>query len=99
MRAGHPERSVLVNWRASANSLLPVELTVTSYDRRGLVRDLSEAIAAENISIDAMNTSTDHSAGTAHTVLRFGVQDQTQLARLQRALQRVPNVVNVRRSN
>ncbi len=99
MRIGRPERSVLVNWRGSANSLLPVELTVTSYDRRGLVRDLSEAIAAENISIDAMNTSTEHSAGTAHTVLRFGVQDQMQLARLQRALQRVPNVVNVRRSN
>ena len=99
MRAGHPQRSVLVNWRVSTNSLLPVELTVTSYDRRGLVRDLSEAIAAENISIDAMNTSTDHSAGTAHTALRFGVQDQTQLARLQRALQRVPNVVSVRRSN
>ncbi len=99
MRAVHPERSVLVHWRASANSLLPVELTVTSYDRRGLVRDLSEAIAAENISIDAMNTRTDHSAGTAHTVLRFGVQDQTQLARLQRALQRVPNVLSVRRSN
>ena len=99
MRIGRPERSVLVNWRVSANSLLPVELTVASYDRRGLVRDLSEVIAAENISIDTMNTSTDHSAGMAHTVLRFGVQDQTQLARLQRALQRVPNVVNVRRSN
>ena len=80
-------------------ALWSVELTVASYDRRGLVRDLSEVIAAENISIDTMNTSTDHSAGMAHTVLRFGVQDQTQLARLQRALQRVPNVVNVRRSN
>jgi GTP pyrophosphokinase len=99
MRGAHPERSVLVNWRASANSLLPVEVTVMSRDRRGLVRDLSEVIAAANLSIDAMNTYTDHAAGTAHTVFRFGVRDQAQLANLQRALLRVANVVSVRRSN
>ncbi len=99
MRDSHPQRAIVVHWRATSGSLLTVELTVTSYDRRGLVRDLSEAIAAENLSIDSMNTVTDHARGAAHTVFRLGVQDQTQLARLQRLLQRVPNVVSVRRSN
>jgi GTP pyrophosphokinase len=99
MRASHPERGVPVRWRVNASALLTVELTVNGFDRRGLVRDLSEVIAAENLSIEAMNTSTDRSAGTARTVLRFGVLDQTQLARLQRNLQRVPNVTQVRRSN
>lgn len=99
MKSGHPERSVPVRWRSNDSALLAVELTVLGFDRRGLVRDLSEVVAGENLSLDSMNTTTDRSTGTARTILRFGISNQTQLARLLRLLLRVPNVTQVRRSN
>ncbi|MCS6946889.1 MAG: hypothetical protein NZM12_04670, partial [Steroidobacteraceae bacterium] len=97
MRAAQPQRIVAVHWHAAEDATLPVELAIVSFDRRGLVRDISDAIAADNISIDSLNTVTDHSNGTAHMRVCIGIRDQTQLERLLRALRQVPSVMSVRR--
>jgi GTP pyrophosphokinase len=98
MRATRPERVLDVRWRGDAQALQSIEITVTAWDRRGLVRDLSDVLAAEDISIESLNTTTQRGAGTARSVLRVGIKDLAQLARVLAALARVPNVTAVRRN-
>jgi GTP pyrophosphokinase len=98
MQAARPERVLAARWRDAADASLPVELAVTSYDRRGLVRDLSEAIAEEDLSIESLQTTTDRRDGTARTTIRVAVRDLDQLSRLLRRLARVQNVLTARRT-
>jgi GTP pyrophosphokinase len=97
MREVRPERVLQVDW-SSGNTGLVVEIAVTAYDRRGLVRDLTDVLAVERLSIEAMSTVTDHEAGTAHTRLTVAVGNLEQLARVLHRLGAVPNVIQARRA-
>ncbi|MGO9803901.1 MAG: RelA/SpoT family protein [Steroidobacteraceae bacterium] len=97
MSALKPDRVLKVEWAASDTGTLEVEISVSAYDRRGLLRDLTDVVAAEHLSIDAVSSRTDHDAGTAHFALRIPVSDLEQLARLLRRLAAVPNVIEARR--
>jgi GTP pyrophosphokinase len=70
---------------------------IAAYDRRGLVRDLTDVVALEHLSIEEMTTTTDRKAGTAHVTLKLAVRDLEQLARVLRRLSAVPNVISARR--
>jgi GTP pyrophosphokinase len=97
MRAEKPERILQVDWTDGAGDLLSVELAVSAYDRRGLVRDLTDVITQERLSIEAMSTTTDGDAGTAYVSLRLAVHDLEQVERLIKRFGAVPNVLSVRR--
>jgi GTP pyrophosphokinase len=97
MRDEKPERTLQVEWAVDDTDLLPVEIAVSAYDRRGLVRDLTEIVAQEKISIEGMNTNTDPDTAIARMTLRLSVQNDDQLLRLLQRLSRVPNVFDARR--
>jgi GTP pyrophosphokinase len=97
MRAVKPERALNVEWSSDDPENLDVQIAISAYDRRGFVRDISDVMAAEHLSIDALNTVTDHDTGTAHMTVTLAVRDLEQLARVLRRLAGVPNVINVRR--
>ncbi|MEJ0040199.1 MAG: bifunctional (p)ppGpp synthetase/guanosine-3',5'-bis(diphosphate) 3'-pyrophosphohydrolase [Gammaproteobacteria bacterium] len=97
MRAVKPERALNVEWSSDDPENLDVQIAVTAYDRRGFVRDISDVMAAEHLSIDALNTVTDHDTGTAHMTIKLAVRDLEQLARVLRRLSGVPNVISARR--
>jgi len=96
MREEKPERMLKVEWSSDA-STLDVGILVTAYDRRGLVRDLTDVVAQEHISIEGMNTDTDEDR-IARFDIRLGINDLEQLANLIRKLRAVPNVSDVRRT-
>lgn len=98
MRTQRPERVLNVRWKIDAGQPLPVEISVLAYDRRGLVRDLSDVIAAADIGIDALSTTTDRAKGTARTTMSIAVKDIAQLTRLLRTLAGVANVLSARRT-
>jgi GTP pyrophosphokinase len=97
MRAVKPERALNVEWSSDDPENLDVQIAITAYDRRGFVRDISDVMAAEHLSIDALNTVTDHDTGTAHMTVTLAVKDLEQLAKVLRRLSAVPNVISVRR--
>jgi GTP pyrophosphokinase len=99
MREIRPERVLQVDWSSGDGAELTVEIAVTAYDRRGLVRDLTDVLAVERLSIEAMSTVTDHAAGTAHVRLTFPVSNLEQLARVLHRLGAVPNVIQARRAH
>ncbi len=97
MRAVKPERVLNVEWSTNGEDTLTVQLVISAYDRRGLVRDLTDVMALEHLSIEEMTTTTDRKAGTAHVTVKLAVRDLEQLARVLRRLASVPNVISARR--
>jgi GTP pyrophosphokinase len=97
MRAAKPERVLRVEWTSAATGILSVELSVSAFDRKGLVRDVTDVLAVERLSIEAMTTTTDRAAGTAHVLVTVSVSDLEQLERILQRLTSVPNVIHARR--
>jgi GTP pyrophosphokinase len=99
MREVRPERVLQVEWSSTDAAGLRVQITVTAYDRRGLLRDLTDVLALERLSIEAMSTVTDRDTGTAHVRLTVAVSNLEQLARVLHRLGAVPNVIQARRAH
>jgi GTP pyrophosphokinase len=97
MRALKPERVLQVEWTSDAGAGLVVEISINAIDRRGLVRDVTDVLALERLSIEAMTTTTNRDAGSAHVLVTVSVVDLEQLARVLRRLASVPNVTHARR--
>lgn len=97
MRATKPERVLNVEWSKADGGNPTIELSISAYDRRGLVRDVTDVLAYERLSIEAMTTTTDRSAGTAHLLVTVSVGDLEQLTRVLKRLTAVPNVIHARR--
>jgi GTP pyrophosphokinase len=97
MRTRQPDRVLKVEWAGSDAGAVNIELSVSAYDRRGLLRDLTDVVAAERVSIDAVTSKTDHDSGLAYFALTVAVADLEQLARVLRRLAGVPNVIEARR--
>jgi GTP pyrophosphokinase len=100
MSAGRPERVLHAAWTAAEGDDvgLAIELSILAYDRRGLVRDLSEVISAQDVAIESLHTVTERRDGTARTTTRLRVRDLGQLTRVLRLLGAVAGVISVRRS-
>ena len=71
---------------------------IEAFDRRGLLRDISDLIAEENVSIEGVTSNTDPRDRVARFEVRLTVRDAAELAKLQRRLARIPNVIRVRRA-
>jgi GTP pyrophosphokinase len=94
-----PARVLPVSWGARGASVasFPVDIQVEAFDRRGLVRDVSAALADEKISIRAMTTVTDVRDHLARMQIGIDVADLPQLSRLLAKVSKLPNVVSARR--
>jgi GTP pyrophosphokinase len=97
MRALKPERVLNVEWALDSDSLMPVRIRVEAFDRRGLLRDVSDVMALEKLSIDGVNSDTDPNDRIATIVMRTAVRDHEQLGRVLQRLSAVPNVLRAQR--
>ncbi|HTB28935.1 MAG TPA: bifunctional (p)ppGpp synthetase/guanosine-3',5'-bis(diphosphate) 3'-pyrophosphohydrolase [Steroidobacteraceae bacterium] len=92
-----PARVLAVSWGTKTVGSFPVDIEVHAFDRRGLVRDVSAALADEKISIRAMTTMTDARDHLARMQIGIDVADLPQLSRLLAKVSKLPNVVSARR--
>jgi len=97
MQAANARRVLRVQWNLGADSLLPVRIRVEALDRRGLLRDVSDVMALERLSIDGVNSDTDPGDRIATIVMRTAVRDSEQLGRVLQRLSAVPNVLRALR--
>jgi GTP pyrophosphokinase len=92
-----PQRLLKVEWTSNTDVRVPARIEIEAFDRRGLLRDISDLIAEEHVSIDGVSSHTDPANRIAKFEVRLTVKDAAELTRLQRKLARIPNVFRVRR--
>ncbi|HVY22265.1 MAG TPA: bifunctional (p)ppGpp synthetase/guanosine-3',5'-bis(diphosphate) 3'-pyrophosphohydrolase [Steroidobacteraceae bacterium] len=92
----HPERVIEVDWGHDADQVYPVDIVVTAYDRRGLVRDVSAVLADAKVSIQSMNTVTQKD-GMVDMQLRVAIHNLQELSHIIGKIQGQANVISVRR--
>jgi GTP pyrophosphokinase len=74
-----------------------VEIEVQAFDRRGLVRDVSAALADDKISILGMNTVTDKRDNVAHMHIKISITGLPQLSQVLGRIAQLANVISARR--
>ncbi len=94
-----PQRLLQVDWADSDSTRIAARLTIEAFDRRGLLRDISDLIAEEHVSIEGVSSHTDPDDRIARFEVRLTIRDANELAKLQRRLSRIPNVFKVRRAH
>jgi GTP pyrophosphokinase len=92
-----PARVLAVAWGKMGSNEFPVEIDVQAFDRRGLVRDVSAALADDKISIRGMNTVTDKRDSIAHMRIEISITGLPQLSQVLGRIAQLPNVISARR--
>jgi len=97
LAAKAPARVLPVAWDGSDTAEYPAEIEVQAFDRRGLVRDVSAALADAKISIQGMNTVTDKRDQVARMQIQISITGLPQLTAVLATIAQVENVISVRR--
>jgi GTP pyrophosphokinase len=92
-----PARVLAVSWGGLASQEFPVDIEVQAFDRRGLVRDVSAALADDKISIQGMTTVTDKRDSVAHMQIQISITGLPQLSQVLSRIAQLPNVISARR--
>jgi GTP pyrophosphokinase len=89
-----PERLIDADWGKGEGSY-PVDMTVTASDRRGLLRDIGDALAREKINVTAARTQ--NRDDLAFMRFSFEVADVAQLKRAFAIVRQLKGVIRVAR--
>ena len=96
---GQPERLIDAGWAeggSSGEAAYPVDIAVTATDRRGLLRDIGDALAREKINVTAVRTQTRDDL--AFMRFSFDVANMAQLKRALAQMRGVKGVIRVARA-
>jgi GTP pyrophosphokinase len=97
LKAKSPARVLAVDWGKMGRGEFPVDIEVQAFDRRGLVRDVSAALADEKISIRGMTTVTDKRDKVAHMRIGISISGLPQLSKVLSRIAQLPNIISARR--
>ncbi|SPL72189.1 RelA/SpoT family protein [Acinetobacter stercoris] len=91
-----PERAVEADWEMQPTRGQSVQIVVEAYDRRGLLKDLTQVIFSDQINIRQVNTISEND-GIANMKLLIEVKGLAQLSRLLARLEQQPGIISARR--
>jgi GTP pyrophosphokinase len=92
-----PDRVIQVEWGGRGGQAYEVDIVVRGYDRKGLLKDVSSAIAAADAHVLAASTRLDRDHGLAEMSFAVRVSDFGQLTGLLNRVAALPNVIEARR--
>jgi tetratricopeptide (TPR) repeat protein len=95
--AAQPERFLPVNWGDAVTSRYEVNVQVRAYDRKWLLKDLTNIVAQSDVNILSIGSQVDSASGLAELGLALKVSDYQQLSELLARLSAVPGVQDARR--
>jgi GTP pyrophosphokinase len=92
-----PARLLALDWGNMGSGAFPVDIEIQAFDRRGLVRDVSAALADEKIGIQGMTTVTDKRENVAHMRISISITGLPQLSKVLSRIALLPNIISARR--
>ncbi|ENU41160.1 RelA/SpoT family protein [Acinetobacter johnsonii] len=96
MIQNEPERAVEADWEMQPTRGQSVQIVVEAYDRRGLLKDLTQVIFSDQINIRQVNTISE-ADGIANMKLLIEVKGLSQLSKLLARLEQQPGIISARR--
>ncbi len=96
MISQEPERMVEADWEMQPTRGQSVQIVIDAYDRRGLLKDLTQVIFADHINIRQVNTISE-ADGIANMKLLIEVKGLAQLSKLLARLEQQPGIISARR--
>lgn len=94
-----PERLLEVSWGAKTKKRYPVNLVIKAFDRQGLVRDVTNILADENIMVLGLDLVTDKKENSARINMTIEIESVTSLERVLSKINNVASVTEARKSN
>lgn len=91
-----PERAVEADWEMQPTRGQSIQIVVEAYDRRGLLKDLTQVIFSDQINIRQVNTISE-ADGIANMKLLIEVKGLAQLSKLLARLEQQPGIISARR--
>jgi GTP pyrophosphokinase len=91
------DRLIAIDWRAAEKQTYPVLIQVRAFDRSGLVHDISGVVAAEGVNMASTTATTGRKDHIATITATLEIANADQLARILDKLDRLQNVIEVRR--
>lgn len=93
----HPERLFNVSWGQETKQTYQVSINIEAEDRAGLIRDISNIIAAQHLSLLGLNTRVDKLENRAFISLTIEIKSLEPLKKILQQLQQVPGAIHVYR--
>ena len=93
----HREKLIETNWGVKTANKYSVDLSIFAYDRQGLIRDLTQLLVNEQVSILGLNCNLSKKDHIAHIQLSIEVQGLMPLSRILARIQQIPNVTEAHR--
>ncbi|MBE0671288.1 MAG: bifunctional (p)ppGpp synthetase/guanosine-3',5'-bis(diphosphate) 3'-pyrophosphohydrolase [Anaerolineales bacterium] len=90
------ERILQVGW-GHVERTFPVPVKIKAYDRQGLMSDISNLLADENINIANVTVNVNRSIADLSLIIE--VKNLTQLSRILTRIENLPNVMEAHRTN
>ena len=95
--SAQPERELPVNWGQAASSRYEVSVQIRAFDRKWLLKDVTNVIAQAEVNILGISSRADEARGLADIRVTLKVGDFEQLSQLLGRLDAVPGVQDARR--
>ena len=90
-------RLIEVEWGQQNGSVYPVEITLTAYQRTGLMQDISTILANLKVNLLNINSNTNKAEQMVYTRLTMEIHGVDELVAIIDKLSQLPNVQEVRR--
>ena len=91
------QRLIEVEWGGQTGSVYPVEVSMTAYQRTGLMQDISTILANLKINLLNVNSNTNRDEQLVYTRLTMEIHSVDELVTIIDKLSQLPNVQDVRR--
>lgn len=90
------ERMIDVDWGPDKHTF-PIQVIVTAYDRSGLLRDVTEVIADNDINMASLSTGKRSRYNIIPVTITLEVPDLSTLTRVLAKIEQIRNVIDARR--
>ncbi len=90
-------RLIDVDWGQESNQTYSAEIRILAYDRQGLLRDVTDVLTNEKISVTSVNSQSDLAEQTASIRITFEIDNLKQLAKVMDKLRQLHNILEVER--
>ncbi len=97
-REKSPQKVLEVSWTQEVNQLYVIDLTIISYDRKGLLSDITALLNQEKISVTSLNTQVNKKELQVKINLQIEISNLSNISRLIHIIEQVSHVISVSRN-